>query len=77
VKLKFKLSSTTFAKVDICFGDWFGLERVAKISFCTTQTLFIWPLTEFLSFKTSKFEMPQIRKVVSLDKMYNFFIGRF
>jgi hypothetical protein len=30
-------SSTTFAKADIWFGDWFGLEHVTKISICTAQ----------------------------------------
>jgi hypothetical protein len=48
-----------------------------KSAFAQLKTLFIWPLTEFLSFKTSKFEMPPIMEVVSLEKMYNFFIGRF
>jgi hypothetical protein len=40
------------------------------------KTLFKQPLTEFLSSKTSKFEMPPIREVVSLEKMDNFYIGR-
>jgi hypothetical protein len=69
--------STTIAKADICFSEWFGLERVAKINICTSQTLFIWRLTESLSFETSKFEMLPIMKVVSLEEMYNFCIGLF
>jgi hypothetical protein len=39
------------------------------------QLLFNLPLTKFLSLKSSNFEMPPIRKVVSLEKMYKFCIG--
>jgi hypothetical protein len=44
--------------------DW---NASRKSAFTRLKTLFTWPLTEFLSFKTSKFGMPPIRKVVFLE----------
>jgi hypothetical protein len=55
---------------------WLGTRR-EKFSFCTTQNTIHMAFTEFLSFESSYFEMLPIRKVVSLEKMYNFCIGRF
>jgi hypothetical protein len=48
-----------------------------KSAFAQLKTLFIWPSTEFLSFQTSKFGMPPMEKVVFLETMNNFYIGRF
>jgi hypothetical protein len=45
---------TTFAKGGICFGEWFGWERVAKINVCTTQN------TIHLAFD-SVFERPNLK----------------
>jgi hypothetical protein len=36
-----------------------------------------WQLTKFFTFFLSKFQMPIYMKVVSLDKLDNFHIGRF
>jgi hypothetical protein len=47
--------------------------NVSRISvFARLKTLFIWPSSEFLSLKTSKFEMLPIREVVSVEKLENF-----
>jgi hypothetical protein len=55
--------STTVAKADICFGEWFGLERVTKFRiFHGSKHYLNGLLTEFLSSNTSKFEVPPIRK---------------
>jgi hypothetical protein len=52
--------------------------NVRKIlRFSCLETLFKIALTKFLSILHSKFEMPPIRKMVSLKKMHNFCIGRF
>jgi hypothetical protein len=45
--------------------------------FSQLKILFKWPLTGFLSFKTTKFEMLPIMKSVSLEQTNNFCIGRF
>jgi hypothetical protein len=50
---------------------WPGTRDEAQ-DFPWFKTLFKRPLTEFLSSNTSKFEMPPIRKVVSLEMMNNF-----
>jgi hypothetical protein len=55
---------------------WLGTRRENQLLH-ELKTLFIWPLTESLSFKTSKFEMTPMVKVVSLETMNNFCIGRF
>jgi hypothetical protein len=48
-----------------------------KSVFARLKSLFIRPLIEFLSFQTSKFGMPPMEKVVFLETMNNFCIGRF
>jgi hypothetical protein len=68
--------STLFVKVDIYFGERFSQERVAKLEFLHQQIQFL-SLTTFLTNFHSKFEMPQIMKMASLEKMQNFCIGRF
>jgi hypothetical protein len=50
---------------------WPGTRDEAQ-DFPWFKTLFKRPLTEFLSSSTSKFEMPPIRKVVSLEMTNNF-----
>jgi hypothetical protein len=55
---------------------WLGTRDEVQ-DFPWFKTLFKRPLTEFLSSKTSKFEMPPIGKVVSLKMTNNFYIGRF
>jgi hypothetical protein len=56
-----------------------GLARNAsrKSTFARLKTLFKWPLTDSLSFETSKFEMLPMVKVVSLETTNNFCIGGF
>jgi hypothetical protein len=55
---------------------WLGTCDEVQV-FPRFKTLFKRPLTEFLSSNTSKFEMPPIGKVVSLETTNNFYIGRF
>jgi hypothetical protein len=70
--------STIFVKVDTYFGERFSQERVAKLEFFSLhQQMQFLPLTTFLTNFHSKFEMPQIMKMASLEKMQNFCIGRF
>jgi hypothetical protein len=69
---------TTFTKVVWCFSQQilhktlpnFECRHIPVNGRC-------WQLTKFFTFFLSKFEMPIYMKVVSLDKLDNFHIGRF
>jgi hypothetical protein len=69
--------STIFSKANICFSDWFGWERVVKISICTAQITIHLAVDEFLSSNTSKFETPPIGKVVSSKRRTTFILADF
>jgi hypothetical protein len=68
---------TFFVKADLCFEQRFEHELLAKmLSFLALVNSARLQLTKFFTIFHSKFEMPPKRKVVSLEKLDNFYIWR-
>jgi hypothetical protein len=59
----------------MAFGEGFSWGCALENGICSTPITIRIALTKFLSILHSKFEMPSIRKIVSLKKMHNFCIG--